>query len=297
MGTKVQIDLSEAVERKLLSGRMHFSSRLFVRERCERFVQELQQVEFGALVTDFDGTILPIRERNGPIPAEITETLLRLLRAHIPIFFATGRGESIVTLLRRAFPETLWPSVYIAYFNGAYCQPLSESPGNGPPCIENCVLKALEDSLRADPICGPKMRIKNKNWQITLVPEEWNHVNATIAQLQKHLARFADRSLRLVTSSHSIDILPMHVSKANCISLAQTKLLPPLQVLAIGDCGSYPGNDFELLQHPFSLSVDAVSGHLDSCWNLLPRGTSHSQGAEFYLNHLNISSGRFTLAL
>jgi hypothetical protein len=48
--------------------------------------------------------------------------------------------------------------------------------------------------------------------------------------------------------------------------------------LCIGDSGAWPGNDFELLSAPLSLSVDRVSVEPDRCWNLLPAGVGGSRG-------------------
>src|ERR1035438_2040908 len=99
-------------------------------------------------------------------------------------------------------------------------------------------------------------------------------MGSIIIALREYISNQFDALLQLVVSSHSVDILPSGASKTNCIVIAQKQTGVNLSILAVGDCGSAGGNDFELLQHPYSLSVDKVSTALDSCWNLLPAGMS-----------------------
>jgi hypothetical protein len=68
-------------------------------------------------------------------------------------------------------------------------------------------------------------------------------------------------------------------------------------VLTVGDRGAPPGNDFDLLTHPFSLSVDAVSTALDSCWNLLPLGVRNTPGLIQYGSYIRCGKEGFTISL
>jgi hypothetical protein len=61
-------------------------------------------------------------------------------------------------------------------------------------------------------------------------------------------------------------------------------------VLCIGDRGRWPGNDFALLQEPYSLSVDEVSPDPNTCWNLAPPGHRGIQVTLDYLQSLELDS-------
>ena len=102
-----------------------------------------------------------------------------------------------------------------------------------------------------------------------------------------------------VQSSHSIDILAPGVSKQSLI-VALMEWLPQghedSAILCIGDRGRWPGNDFELLQHPLSLSVDQTSSDPDTCWNLAPPSSRHVDACLYYLRHMKVRVGGFRLS-
>jgi hypothetical protein len=68
-------------------------------------------------------------------------------------------------------------------------------------------------------------------------------------------------------------------------------------VLAIGDRGCWPGNDYELLSSPLSLSVDEVSADPETAWNVAPAGARGIEALVSYLNGAKIAKGRFRLTL
>jgi hypothetical protein len=100
----------------------------------------------------------------------------------------------------------------------------------------------------------------------------------------------SNNGMRVLSSLDSIDVLTAKASKlavvARCKELSQQK-----DVLCIGDQGGYPGNDFELLNHSHSLSVEVVSPDPRSCWNLSARGIRGVQATVEYLQHLIIRDG------
>ena len=66
-------------------------------------------------------------------------------------------------------------------------------------------------------------------------------------------------------------------------------LSPPISgdaILRIGDRGTRFGNDAEFLSSGLSLSSDAVSGSLDACWYLAPRGSVGPAATLAYLRAL-----------
>jgi hypothetical protein len=52
-----------------------------------------------------------------------------------------------------------------------------------------------------------------------------------------------------------------------------------------------PGNDYEFLQSPYSLSVDEVSAAPDSCWLLSSPGAKGVQATLEYLEGVVVKSG------
>lgn len=68
-------------------------------------------------------------------------------------------------------------------------------------------------------------------------------------------------------------------------------------ILSIGDKGQWPGNDFDLLANPFSLSVNEVSGDPTTCWNLAPAGHRGVQATLDYLGCFRTNQGYFYIDL
>ena len=68
--------------------------------------------------------------------------------------------------------------------------------------------------------------------------------------------------------------------------------------LCVGDSGTWPGNDFDLLTTPYALSVDRVNSRLETGWNLLPAGRAGPSGLAYYLDQIEVASdGSFILDL
>ena len=68
-------------------------------------------------------------------------------------------------------------------------------------------------------------------------------------------------------------------------------------VLCVGDRGEWPGNDYELLGRPLSLSVDEPSPAPDAGWNLAPPGIRGSTAAVYYLDRLRSGRGGLRIRL
>jgi hypothetical protein len=104
-----------------------------------------------------------------------------------------------------------------------------------------------------------------------------------------------DRDDVVVTrSSHSIDIIPKGVSKVRVLAKMQ-EYCGSGELLAIGDRGRWPGNDYELLRGPFALSVDQVSVDPKSAWHLGGPGERGVQVTIRYLRRLQMRRGLLRL--
>lgn len=103
--------------------------------------------------------------------------------------------------------------------------------------------------------------------------------------------------LRVVASSHSVDVLASGVSKLAGVGAVRGRSREPKcgRVLCIGDRGRWPGNDHALLSEPLSLSVHEVSTDPETCWNIAPPGHRGVQALLGYLRAATARVGAFRL--
>jgi fructoselysine-6-P-deglycase FrlB-like protein len=253
------------------------------------FVRGIRAAEFGAVVLDYDGTLCePWEKKTGPGP-QVRERLLALLEGGITIGIATGRGKSVRTDLQRLIPEGLWRQILVGYYNGSDIALLSddERPLTSPI---DPTLGPVAEWISANPSLAQLAKHEIRPRQISVEPvraSAWAQAKLALAE---GLRRSGAPGVRIVESSHSIDIIAPGVTK---VAVAEACLAGAgdREVLCIGDRGRWPGNDYDLLSGPHSLSVDTVSPDPGSCWNLCPPGHRGVQGTLDYLGRLRIDSG------
>jgi hypothetical protein len=105
------------------------------------------------------------------------------------------------------------------------------------------------------------------------------------------LAPLDGAGVRIVVSSHSLDVLGARPGKGALVTWLREQIGEGREVLCIGDRGAWPGNDYALLAEPVSLSVDEVSSLDETCWNLAPRGVSGPDASLLYLRALKARGG------
>lgn len=258
------------------------------------YLVKFRKAQFGCLVADFDGTVVPPRAgAKDRLAPPITAFFEKLLRNHIPVYFATGRGDSIHQIIANSIDRKLHGRIFISYYNGGITIPLTEAtpkPEGGPHHLE---FEELLRQLNRDPLIAKYAKIENKSFQLTLRAA----FPAAMTAIQELVARQTAGHFRVVQSSHSLDVIPGESTKLTAVRLAQSLLPSGCELLTVGDRGALFGNDYELLTHPYSLSVDMVSGALDSCWNLLPAGCRNLQGLLHYARRAKIKSRSFTLSI
>lgn len=244
------------------------------RQALEAFKRQMSEARFGAVVFDYDGTLVDARDRFIPPRPEIVGELRRFLSGGLVVGVATGRGASVRRDLQKCIPEALWPRVLIGYYNGAEVASLaSDTCPDGSSQVKP-MLMAMRDALTSHPELKTIATISVRPWQITVESKNrtasdrmWDLVNQ-VAQV--HLSN----AISVVRSSHSVDVLAPGVSKSSILTRIAEMLAAdlPQSVLTIGDRGRWPGNDFVLLGERYSLSVDEVSVDPQTCWNLAPKG-------------------------
>jgi hydroxymethylpyrimidine pyrophosphatase-like HAD family hydrolase len=260
------------------------------REALELFHQQLLGHVFRAIALDYDGTLVDTRHRFDSLTPEITSQLIRLLGAGVKLAIATGRGASVRRELQAALPKSLWENVLIGYYNGAEIAALGEDSapdGTDEPCDE---LAALALALRDQPELAVAAIQSDRRHQVTLEARQGLSESRLWDLSQEVLLMQGMRNVIVTRSSHSIDIVPEHVSKANVLTAIRGRI-DDGALLAIGDRGRWPGNDYALLREPFALSVDEISVDPSTCWNLGQPGQRGLQSTLEYLGALEPCEG------
>jgi len=274
-----------SLTRKILTaGAVTLAQRADLQSGFAAFKKELEDTTFAGVVLDYDGTIVDTHKRFDPIDAQMAEALNRLLADGLVLGFATGRGKSIHKELQRAIEAKRHDRCFVGYYNGAVVRALSagcDDLTKGEPERElktaDHVLREMHGLNDAD--------IETRPFQITVTCRSLSE-NALWLAVQEALERNAI-FLKVMRSSHSVDVIPHHVSKKTVVShIASVANVDERRVLKIGDRGRWPGNDAEFLSQSHGLSVDEVSAAARSCWNLLPFGLRGSKGTLQYLDHL-----------
>lgn len=287
--------IGEAVGRKLqaLGPREHSTDiRRRALQAAEGYLEALFRARFAAVVLDFDGTIaMSGLMPDQSLPKEIVAVLLPLLKNGILVGIATGRGDSCHSNLTKSFPASVWPQILICHYNGASVGNLRDLIKSPMQWKENADLRDLFSELEADPLLPTIADIRFKGPQITIRPKAKHQTSVVARLVEGRMVRKAH--CRLVSSSHTLDIIPAASTKLTLVEYIKKLYAPGTDILTIGDRGDVAGNDFELLSETFSLSVDRVSPDFRSCWNFLPHAVSHSRGTSHYLNNITVSQGIF----
>lgn len=249
----------------------------------------------GAIVLDYDGTVVATEARLTPPAAGVIDELTRLADAGIAVAFATGRGGSAGEALRQALPERLHPKVTVGYYNGGHIRPLSVDIAADLPEAD-ADLAALAEWIEEQNLLNPGVKLKRGRVQITI-----KHADViTPTEFPARLAEFpavAQGRIKSVSSHHSFDLLPSRTSKT-LVSRELRRLIPDdAQVLAIGDSGEPGGNDSELLAEPPSISVDGVCGNLCGSWSLFGHSVSGPAALLKILCALRVENGHGRLDL
>ena len=251
----------------------------------EHVLETLNSSRYEALVVDYDGTLCDPRKRTEPLSAAIVEELTRLGDEGAVLGLATGRGASAAIELRTSLPTRLHHRVMVAYYNGAAIRHLTDrdDPVVKPHCGEVSLVVALQNDQM---FSG---RVRSNAVQISVGVRRRAQIEAGTAQVRLLMRENGVRG-EVVASGHSIDICLVSQSKEDLVHAIKMSFgLADGPVLRIGDRGCPPGNDWRLLDDPFGLSVDEVSGHPIHCWSLAPAGMKGVQATSYYLRNLSWS--------
>jgi hypothetical protein len=283
---------NQAIARKLTAGAIPQG----LDDAVIGFIHQLEKQSFGAIVFDFDGTLCSSQDRMHGVSSPLLPHLINLVENDVLIGIATGRGKSARDALRSVIPKKHWERAILGYYNGSVLGALGDDglPDNSTPGDQD--LRHLAQKLLSlpgfDNMCAHEIR----PYQITLSSKRGGSWRI-IAENVRELMSIAPPGLRLLESSHTLDIVSASASKLNVVSRVRSILRQNLSILCIGDRGDLAGNDHELLSTAFSLSAHLVSPSSSHCWNLAPPGWRCAQATLFYLNCLKSRRGRCRFSL
>jgi hypothetical protein len=262
-----------------------------VRECERRFRAALRETRLRGIVLDYDGTIVDTNMRGVPPNSEVAGQLMGLLEAGVAIGVATGRGGSVGDELREVLPREHWPRVLIGYYNGGVRLPLNSTFDKEAVRVDEGLIALASKLSEAAPMAEWIADIKRQRIQLSIAPKEGTSLIALRVAVLEALERLELVGYVVLNSSHSVDVLARGISKLAVADDLRDRLTDPTAMfLCIGDSGAWPGNDFDLLNSRYALSVDRVSSRLDTGWNLLPARRVGSRGLTYYLDHVEVTS-------
>lgn len=260
------------VLRKLIAANLPREDRAaeWYTDALDDWVGHLHEQRIGALVLDYDGTVVATEARydlpTEPVKAALTELLSRGL----PIAFASGRGDSLHRDLRQWVPPSAWPQVFLGLHNGAWQLRLDE-PADNEPGERELLLREAAKRLKGYPENVLARRLSPSQLTVTS-PDPLLPVAAMNALVYAALHAAPALDVRVGNSGHSVDVTAAACGKHVVVERMAAAHGP---VLAVGDHGDQGGNDFDLLAAtPWSLSVDRCSADPGRCWSLAPQGVT-----------------------
>jgi hydroxymethylpyrimidine pyrophosphatase-like HAD family hydrolase len=270
------------------------SDKSFSPDPKETQEQTLSQTRFSAVVFDYDGTLCRTRERFEPLDDRIKYHLKRLLDADIPIGIATGRGKSVAKQLREALPINDWSKVYVGYYNGAVIKTL-DCELNQLELQQSPSLEMLFEAFMQSNHHNANILVDLRTCQLTLTFE--NNTMDKVENIFEYLHILSVRlgiQVKILKSTHSIDVVESTTTKLSVIKHVSD--LVEYAVLAIGDNGQFGGNDFDLLSHQHSLSVNRASKNGVSGRKHSPNSLIELDATLWHLDRLTLNETYFNMS-
>lgn len=266
----------------------------------KKFTDRLNKTQFGGIVLDYDRTLCSDLNRLTGPAKEMVKEIVRVLKAGFLIGVVTGRGSSVKKDLRGCIPKQYWKNLFIGYYNGAEIGNLGEDKLPDRSEGEELIFLEIKRLLKEAGL-DKHFEITQRTFQLTIEcsdDTDWDMVKPIVYQKSMSVR---NSGFMILESSRSLDIIKRpEVSKLNMIDYLKKELkLRKLsdECLCIGDKGKWPGNDFELLNTPYSLSVNEVSLDPNTCWNLAPLGVRNTEACYIYLKAIILRQRFFNLSI
>lgn len=261
----------------------------------EEYHRELVSSQYQGLIFDYDGT-LHDKRKNSIIEDTIFEKINTFLEHGVRLGIATGRGKSVRKELQGVIRKEYWRDVVIAYYNGGCIGTLddeSQPDKNAIPIPPEfyTVLDYIKSKNLAEHIQIDGVQDRNP-YQLSILLNDYRkrfYINQIIVFCREV------KGLKVLASSHSVDIIPAFSSKNNLFSYWKSQGYTATDFLVMGDAGQPGGNDYELLSENLGLSVDYVSDVPDACWNFAKPGMRNLEATMYYLSKIVLKDNGFIL--
>jgi hydroxymethylpyrimidine pyrophosphatase-like HAD family hydrolase/fructoselysine-6-P-deglycase FrlB-like protein len=260
-----------------------------LRTFCTRGIEKIKQTRFVGLVFDYDGTLCEPDARFKSLSDVVSIELNKLLSYGATIGIATGRGGSAAEIIQGAIERRYWGNVLIGFYNGAVVQHLAE--GAPEPSEPTPDVLRVEERLRATQYFST-CTFRSNNSQIAISIPSLEEPCASV-RVATSVVEQTGVKASVVCSNHSVDVIFNGTSKTAVVEAVRkhTQAHHQAPVLRIGDKGRWPGNDHELLDDAFGISVDEISASTNSCWGLSPKGFLGVQATLYYLRRISWQNG------
>lgn len=270
-------------------GKKDLSHTSVARQVSSRFEYPALLQTFVGIVLDIDGTLLDTESRFDPIRKDICCELERLLDNGLKIGFATGRGMSAVELLKKQISKRFHNKIIIGLHNGVSVGRLSENIE--AKCSYTWPLKPRIRRAIDSVKISNDIKIAEGPTQISVRSITPLQGQRFIKEINSELGNEV-RFVKYVSSGHSLDILPIWISKLRVVeALTETR---NDNILCIGDQGQVGGNDEELLNWQPSISVGKARPASDDClWVGKNATRRESSGALFVLKYIIREDDKF----
>jgi len=283
-------DAAENSKSRVLGAQWPSPRNCQVMQRAKKsFVETLEKQNFKAIIFDYDGTICRSQRTNTPPPKEILKHIEQLIHSGIIIGIASGRGGSIQECLKQSLPPEILEKIYLGLYNGGEICNAVTAPKKSQE-VSEFLSHTTRIIRRLQSIGVPITDIRTTHpYQVSIRFREGLSIDHMWFVIADALHQAGLDSYHIVKSKHSIDILATGVTKSRLVAhVVQKCNIDPYEILTIGDQGAWPGNDSALLEHRFSLSVDAPSRRLDRGWKIAPSHLSDVDATLWYLQCLKV---------
>lgn len=293
---KTPINEATAISRKIKKNHINLNNSTELKlwnKSYHNFIKRLENEQFGGVVFDYDGTICDLDNRFIGISQEIGNEFERLLNNKIIIGIATGRGKSVRNDLQKAINKKYWSKILVGYYNGSDIGLLEDNSHPNKNIEMDSSLNSISNILKNHQIFNNIAKCEFRPKQLTIEPLGNSSLKKTRYILENVIQKSGFDGIKVLESSHSLDVLAPEISKLNLVRATEVlvkELNKQPAILCIGDKGKWPGNDFFLLSENYSLSVDTVSPDFDSCWNLAPIGHRGVQAVLDYFDAMEIEN-------
>lgn len=251
--------------------------------KLDSFLEKLQNTKYSGLIMDFDDTLY---ERNNEIALKgIFRRLNEILSQGVRLGIATGRGDSIYSLLDNYIEQQNKTQVWLGLYNGSSIHCLSDgvTEFEEDESIKK-IYNRLQQEIFADSLFYKKCQISLRETD-SILRDHYYELICEIIQNENY------DNIKILKSGHAIDMIG--ANKGKQVFVESFRQIIGGDVLCIGDEGRIGQNDYDMLSENMAVSVAGQNllGH--SGWNIAPMGVRNVKATEYYLNCIKSENGTF----